>query len=187
MIKKNFSDDEIKQILDYLIARSRTISGYNRQTNPHVCLECQHIIGNLCYNEFRNNNLLFEEANLNIFGIENLTHYFSFVGFNTTNGNIWFMVDPTFSQFNTENFVLDNRTKTNTTILYNQNFGKILDTNGYVLLTDEILRNYIDGFIKSLNITDIDKIEKIYQKVNDYIGLLNIEFYNKESKNFKIN
>lgn len=127
-----------------------------------VCAECDRI------NMFTadTNNIVYEQINLRYLGItdDNFYHISSLWGFNTYNGPIWYLIDPTYGQF-FENNEFSNYMFTN----YKDFCSKLLN-DGYIEFNIQNLKYYLDGFIYACNLDKND----IYVKAEEYFKKINL-------------
>ena len=126
---------------------------------PLMCNECALENDKFAYR----NNLGFEEISLTRLGIPEPFHRASLIGFNTSNGPEWFIVDPTYGQFfenkKFRNYMFDNY----------KDFSLKLLNKGYIECTLPNMMYYINGFIFSNAYrNDIDS-NLVYQKVEELL------------------
>lgn len=105
------------------------------------------------------NNLGYEQISLTRLGIQEPFHIASLIGFNNKHGAEWFLVDPTYGQFFTNNnfkkYMLDNY----------KAFSLKLLQQGYIKCTLSNIKAYINGFIYSNAYQQNIDIKEVYNNL----------------------
>lgn len=100
---------------------------------------------------------------LSMFGINYPFHRASIIGFNSSNGPKWFLVDPTYGQFfKKEKFE-------SYMAYYNTDFSIELLEQGYIECTLDNMLAYVDGFVNSGAYTKKLDEDIIHLKVKDFL------------------
>lgn len=161
--------EEIKKILDYLIKTTRNI--LDIEENDSVkCIESSLFLRRLCdkidipYIPFANNEL----------GMKELEHYYGIVAFNTEIGQVCFLIDATYIQFDKEKYPIEGKLVTSPGKYINGDLKQQLINNGYFTMTHENIIEYLNSFVTSYN--------NLYKINND---LVITKFY-KMLENFNI-
>ena len=167
------NEEVIKKQVD-LLRKGYSIGIYPDYV-PLVCNECALENDKFTYK----NNLGFEEISLTRLGIPEPFHRASLIGFNTSNGPEWFIVDPTYGQFfeneKFRNYMFDNY----------KDFSLKLLKQGYIECTLSNMLYYINGFVFSNAYrNDIDS-DLVYGKVEELLFsnvIVNKEVYQTKKK-----
>lgn len=123
------------------------------------------------------NHLGYEQISLSNLGIPNPYHRASLIGFNTSGGPKWFIVDPTYGQF------FENKLFKNYMFKNYKEFSFKLLNQGYIECTLSNIKSYIDGFIYSNAFTNNIDENLVYQKIEELLQSNNI--VNKEIKDLQ--
>lgn len=159
--KCELSMEEVYYYLDYLNKDVIRVTGLN-ECNLTKCKEvCIIICFKYTYN-FDGKDFSSVPLNLNEIGIDNLTHYTSFIRFKTTEGFKCYILDPTMPQFNSDEYMIDNGKIIDIKNNINETQEEIINDfkiKGYVEATPDNLVQFINIFINSLikNGIHIDK------------------------------
>ena len=184
--------DEVYYYLDNLtkeVIRRFNIDDGNLTKCREVCLA-------ICYfytKNFDQETFSSVPLNLSEIGIENLTHYTSFLKFKTDKGYKCFIIDPTMSQFDTDNYKSNDRKTLNINGNLNEEQLKLLSEfkqKGYVEANANNLTNFVNVFINALSLNNI-KIDKkiIHEKFINFLkeyGLVSQNSINIEDEKNKI-
>lgn len=109
------------------------------------------------------NDLGYEQISLTRLGIKEPFHLSSLIGFNSEDGPIWFLVDPTYGQFFKNN-------KFNRYMLTNhKEFSQKLLNQGYIICTLSNIKSYIDGFVYSKAFVNKVDVENVYNNLYDLL------------------
>lgn len=153
------NNEDVENILKEQIQllRNKFGIGIYPEYIERVCTECDRM--NMMYADTHNIGYL--QINTKNLGIteDSLYHISSLLGFNTIDGVIWYLVDPTYGQFfekeKFRNYMLDKH----------KEFSLRLLKDGYIELNDNNLKSYLDGFIYTGNYDKND----IYNRINTRI------------------
>lgn len=130
-------------------------------TNCKLCNETSTLFGGLLYVKYG-----FDVERYNIKELLNIpiTHFFNTITLNVEGSLNIYLVDMTYSQFFADKVGLDTQKKVSTKNSFkkieNEQFVNDLRKNGYILLTDEVLKSYLGAFLDTCKVKDKDSVYK---------------------------
>lgn len=128
------------------------------------CISSYDEIMKLCLK----NNIEFSGLNNEYIGLDAIPHYYNFIGLETTAGGIWFLIDPTYIQFDCDEYIVDidfeNKKYVSPGTYFPKEYKEELLKYGYITYTKEHFYSYINSFVISIN-----KRDKTNIKVEDVI------------------
>lgn len=138
------------------------------------CIQSHDEIVRICLMSGINFSGLYNEA----IGLDEIPHYYNFIGLNTNLGGIWFLVDPTYIQFDCDRYFVDHTEKTfiSPGRYFPKEFKDELLNYGYITYTKEHFYSYINSFVLSINGSDNlykkkIKVEDVIKKAIDHSRL----------------
>lgn len=140
------------------------------------CVETYNEILRLCLKNKINFSGLYNEA----VGLDDIPHYYNFIGLNTELGGIWFLVDPTYIQFSCDKYLVEHTGKTfvSPSQYFPKEFRTELEKYSYITYTKEHFYSYINSFVMSINNFNKNakniEIEDVIKKAH---GNLNFMFF----------
>lgn len=145
-------------------------------TNCAKCAETRFLTGVSMFNNNCDCELLPIKKLLNI----ELTHYATAVEIPTIEGMKWYLMDLTYSQFFQDKYLLDDGTymplKKDFVTDIESRFADDLRKKGYVELTRENIKLYIDSFLNAYSKVRHINRNEIYQSVNQYLSDKGIKY-----------
>lgn len=151
--KEYLTQEEVRDVLNYLITTTR------RKLNitEDDCIKCEEssmFLDRLCeiadipYIRFANSEL----------GMKELAHHYGILGLNTEIGQVCFLLDATYMQFNKETYPVENKQVISPGEFIDENIKEQLIKDGFITLTKENAYHYINSFVESYN--TLYKIDK---------------------------
>jgi len=146
-----------------LLREGYKIGKYPNQIK-RICNECD--LENMKFAD--KNGLGYASINFNHIGISEPFHRASIIGFPTSEGIIWYLVDPTYGQFfendKFKNYMFENY----------KDFSNQLLKMGFIECTLSNIFNYINGFVFSNAFISNINIEEIYNNIEKLLISNNI-------------
>lgn len=168
--KDYLTKDEIRIVLNYLITTTRDSLSIDEYDNVK-CVESSTFLDRLCeiidipYIKFSNNEL----------GINELEHHYGILGLNTEIGEVYFLLDATYIQFDKKTYTMSNKLIVSPGEFIDENLKQQLINDGFFTLTPKNIYEYLNSFVQSYS--SLYKIDKV---------LVSNKFY-KLLKEFNIN
>lgn len=162
--KTRLTIEETRLLLDSICSEVKEKFNITKE-DPKKCIASHNEILKICLMNEINFSDLYTEG----IGLDDIPHYLNFIGLNTELGDIWFLVDPTYIQFDCDKYLVDEEEFFSPGKNFPVEYKKELIRYGYITYTKEHFYSYIDAFVKSINEhkkTDI-KVEDIIIKVNN--------------------
>ena len=172
--------DEIKLILNYLVYEVRKNLNIN-DASTRLCKESSMYLLYLCddinipYIPIANNELL----------MPSLEHHFGITGFNTSEGQLCFLLDLTYIQFTQKYYSVNNKNILSPGNFISDESKKELVSLGYLTLTEKNLEDYLNSFIESYRQIFNVNSKFIYDKLYKLFNKFNINIIN-ENKRFSL-
>lgn len=151
--KEYLTEEEVKIILNYLITTTRR----KLDITEDDCIKCEEssmfldrlcISTNIPYIRFSNSEL----------GMKDLAHHYGIIGLNTEIGQVCFLLDATYMQFNKETYPVENKQVISPGEFIDENIKEQLIKDGFITLTKENAYQYINSFAESYS--SLYKIDK---------------------------
>lgn len=165
--KDYLTKDEIRIVLNYLITTTRTNLNIDKYDSVK-CVESSAFLDRLCeiigipYIRFANNELDMRE----------LEHHYGILGLNTEIGQVCFLLDATYMQFDKKDYPIDNVTVISPGEFIDENLKQQLINNGFFTLTPENIYEYLNSFVQSYSsLYKIDKdlvFNKFYELLKEF-------------------
>lgn len=172
---------EIETVLNYLIKTTR--NSLHIDADSVKCRESSLFLKELCdrvnipYVPFANNEL----------GMKELEHHYGIVGFNTEVGQICFLLDATYMQFNRNTYPVSDKMVVSPGKSVGEKLKQQLINKGYFTVTHKNITEYLNGFIESYNsLYEIDSnlvFDKFYKELEKFnINIIDIDYLNNNTK-----
>ena len=179
--KKIFTIDEIQLVLDYIVNNIKSKMDINH-SYTRLCKESSLAVSDLC----EKLKIPYIPFSLGSFGMKELEHHFGITGFPTEYGQICFLLDLTYKQFDVKEYPInlknEKRTKLITSpgmFISEENKDQLINSR-YLILTENNFEDYISSFIESYRLANKVDARLIYDKVYDDLLSCNINLIEKD-------
>ena len=173
---------EIETVLNYLIKATRKALDIDADDSVK-CRESSLFLKELCYIV----NIPYVPFANNELGMKELEHHYGIVGFNTKIGQICFLLDATYMQFNRNTYPVSDKMVVSPGKSVGEKLKQQLINKGYFTVTHKNIIEYLNGFIESYNsLYEIDTdlvFDKFYKELKKFnINIIDSDYLNNNTK-----